>query len=303
MFTDGYIFICNETTEKEFFSNGIFGAPRCRWKQVSKICATTAIFLLKKCKNLSPIMYGVFLPHGWPGLDIDESAWKGKFPSQVRVKQYYKFSSLPIITFNVLLDEKKKSSNTGFRITLRETLYLITKFIINTRFHLSHLVKRTLGEPLVERPCGRVDENLHIRCSMFWLKKLACNDQLECMFHPEFMHQGGTLNDFINAIRIRGGGRDAGEVILHLRQDWRYFLQLVSKLEKTISVHMPEIISILSQCSLCMWPVNSCDGKLGTEVMASEISSTIFKANWYPMYCTECSNIKVPLPQVWPSLS
>jgi len=259
MFTDGYIFICNDLTEKECFSNCLFGAPRCCWRQVSKICATTAIFLLKKCKNLSPIMYGVFLPHGRPELNIDQSAWKGKFPSQVRVRQYYKFSASPMITFKTLFDKNKVSSSTGLRITLSETLYLVTKFIINTRFHLSHLVKRILGELGVESPSGRVDEKLHIRFSMFWLKKLACDDQLKCLFLPEFMLPGGTIDDFINAIRITGGGEDEREIILYLKEDWQNFKKLVTKLGKSLAVQTPEISSILSQQSLLIWPSKSCD--------------------------------------------
>jgi len=258
MFTDGYIFICNDLTEKECFSNSLFGAPRSCWRQVSKICATTAIFLLKKCKNLSPIMYGVFIPQGRPKLNIDQSAWKGKFPSQVRVKQLYKFSTSPMITFKTLFDGNKKSCTTGLRITLRETLYLMTKFIINTRFHVSHLVKRILGELGVDSQSGMVDEKLHIRFSMFWLKKLACNDQLQCLFLPKFMLPGGTLNDFINAIRITGGGEEEREIILYLREDWQHFLKLVTKLGKTLAVQMPEITSILSQRSL-IWPLKSCD--------------------------------------------
>jgi len=197
-------------------------------------------------------MYGVFLPYGRPELNIDQSAWKGKFPSQLRVKQYYEFSSSPIITFKALLVENKKSNSKGLRITLSETLFLITKFIINTRFRLSHLVLRTLGELGVESPPESVDEKLHIRCSMFWLKKLACKDQLECMFLPQLMHQGGTLNDFINAIGITGGRKDAREIVLYLREDWQYFLKLVTKLGETIAVHMPEIISILLQSSRSM---------------------------------------------------
>jgi len=228
-------------------------------------------------------MYGVFIPHGRPELNINQSAWKGKFPSQVRVRHYYKFSSSPMITFKTLLNGNKKSSRIGLQITLNETLYLITKFIINTRFHLSHMVKGILGELGNESPSERVDEKLQVHFSMCWLKKLACKDQLECRFRPEFMHQGGTLNDFINAIGITAGGEDADDIILYLRQDWHNFLKLVSKLGKTVGVHMAEINSLLSQRSLSIWPLKLCDTNCNCEEMASKTFSTFFSASRYSM--------------------
>jgi len=256
MFTDGFIFICNDLTADECFSNALFGAPRSGWSQVSEISDTTAIFLLKRCRNQSPIMYGVFIPHGRPKLNINPSAWKGKFPSQVRVRYYYKFSSSPMITFKTLLNGNRKSTRIGLQITQDETLYLITKFIINTRFHLSHMVKGLFGELGNESPPEWVDEKLQVHFSMCWLKKLACKDQVECRLRPEFMHQCGTLNDFINAIGIRGLGEDADDIIFYLRQDWHNFLKLVSKLEKTVGVNMAEINSLLSQRSLSIWPIS-----------------------------------------------
>jgi len=227
-------------------------------------------------------MYGVFIPHGRPELNINQSAWKGKFPSQVRVRHYYKFSSSPMITFKTLFNGNKKSSRIGLQISLNETLYLITKFIINTRFHLSHMVKGILGDLGNESPSERVDKKLQVNFSMCWLKKLACKDQLECRFRPEFMHQGGTINDFINAIGITGGGEDAEDIILYLRQDWQIFLKLVSNLRKTVGVHMAKINSLLSQRSLPIWPLKLCDTNFNGEEMASKTFS-IFSASRYFM--------------------
>jgi len=304
MFTDGYTFICNELTEKECFSNCLFGAPRSCWRQVSRICATTAIFLLKKCKNLRPIMYGVFLPHGRPKLNIDQSAWKGKFPSQVRVKQYDKFSTSPMITFKTLFDGNKKASSTGIRITLSETLYLMTKFIINTRFHLSHLVRGILGELGVESPSGRVDEKLHIHFSMFWLKNLACNDQWKCMFFPECMLPGRTIGDFINAIGITGVEEDERDIILYLREDWQNFLNLVTKLGKSLALRIPEISSILSQQSLLIWPLKSCDTttkkwlRKASQVPSSKQASTSSTAEKMMFQKPNCRSYCHLCPQV-----
>jgi len=254
MFSNGYIFICNDVTEQECFSNCLFGAPRNGWEQVSKISDTTAIFLLKRCKKTAPIMYGVFLPNGRPELNIDPWAWGGKFPSQIRVKQYYKFCSAPMITFKKVLHGKKKFSRTGLPITLPDTLDLITKLIINTRFHLARLVSNILGD-LAKRSWSKMlDEQLLIRFSMSWLKTLACKNRLEFRFFPEFMPQGGTINDFIHAIRSTEGGQDSREIILRLREDWQKFLELASKISRIVAVNMAKINSILLQRSLSIWP-------------------------------------------------
>jgi len=166
MFTDGYIFMCNDSTVEECFSNAIFGAPRCGWRHVSEISATTAIFLLRRSRNENPIMYGLFVPNSRPELDINPLIWKGKYPSQVRVKYYYKFSSSPLITFKNLLIGKKNLCKIGLKITLKQTLYLITKFIINTRFHVSHQLNRILGDLGHGGQSEMVDKKLQVYMSM-----------------------------------------------------------------------------------------------------------------------------------------
>jgi len=75
-----------------------------------------------------------------------------------------------------------------------------------------------------------------------------------CRFFPEFVLQGGTMKDFIYAIRSTEGGQDPSEIILCLRDDWQKFLELVSKIGRTDAVNMAEINSILSQKSLSIWP-------------------------------------------------
>jgi len=162
-----------------------------------------------------------------------------------------------MITFKKVLHGNKKFSRTGLPLTLPDTLDLITKFIINTRFHLARLVSNILGD-LAKRSWSEMwDEQLLIRFSMSWLKKLACTDRLECRFFPEFMLQGGTINDFIHAIRNIEGEQDSSGVSLCLREDWQKFLGLVSKIGRIVAVNMAEINSILSQRSLSIWPYTS----------------------------------------------
>jgi len=161
-------------------------------------------------------------------------------------------------TFKRLLNGNKKSSRIGLQITLKQTLYLITKFIINTRLNFSQRLKWKLGDLENGSPWKKVDEKLQVHLSMCWLKKLACKDQLECQFRPEFMNQGGTLNDFINAIAVTRGGEKTESIILHIRGDWQSFLNLVTKLGKTVGVDMREINSLLSQRSLSICTQTNC---------------------------------------------
>jgi len=64
------------------------------------------------------------------------------------------------------------------------------------------------------------------------------------------MIEGGTLNDFYNAIINSGGGRETEEIILYLRQDWISFLKLVNKLGELVGLDMAEINSLLLESSL-----------------------------------------------------
>ena len=95
MFIDGYIFVCTEATEKECFEMNLFGGPAKMEEKISKISDESAIFLLRKAGSGESIMYGVFMSDGIPKCNIKPNAWEGKYPAQVRVKQYFKFCNLP----------------------------------------------------------------------------------------------------------------------------------------------------------------------------------------------------------------
>ena len=117
------------------------------WKEISKINNETAIFLFKKTKR-NPIMYGVFLADGLPGCDIERDAWEGKYPAQVRVRQYYEFCNLPLRTFQNIF-EGNNGGKTAISITGEQTVNLIIKFIINTRMYLGHCVMTTLSGKVI----------------------------------------------------------------------------------------------------------------------------------------------------------
>jgi len=144
MFRSGHVFVCTNHTEEECFSRSLFGAPMSMWTEVSKIRNNHAIFLFKRTSN-HPVMYGVFLPDGAPGLNLEPLAWGGKLPAQVRVKQYFKFSPIPLHTFKKIFEGKEKGTKIGLRTTAEHTLDLITKFILHTRIVLGHHVLSKLA--------------------------------------------------------------------------------------------------------------------------------------------------------------
>jgi len=144
MFENGYIFVCTNETEQECFSLNLFGAPKNMSADISKITRETGIFLLKKTEKF-PIMYGVFLADSPPGENLSPLAFGGKFPAQIRIRQYYKFSPLPKAAFKNLVWRDLNCGKMKLWMTGEQTLDLITSFIILTRLDLNHRIKCSLS--------------------------------------------------------------------------------------------------------------------------------------------------------------
>jgi len=122
---------------------------------------------MKKMGKFKPIMHGVFLPDALPRRNIVPLAWGGKYPAQVRVKQFYKFNSIPWILFKDIFYDC--GSRTCLQLTTQQTLDLVTKFIVNTRVKLSHRVIEKLSEFEKNDAKVWIEETIQrLRCSMFW---------------------------------------------------------------------------------------------------------------------------------------
>merc|ERR1712038_226394 len=83
----GYIFMCNNDSERECLESGLFGLPKSNWNGVKHITPGMPLFLF----NLSQRrMHGVFKASSPGGLDINPTGWckpnesKTKYPAQVR---------------------------------------------------------------------------------------------------------------------------------------------------------------------------------------------------------------------------
>jgi len=229
------------------------------WNEISRIRSNDAIFLFKRSRN-HPMIYGVFLPDGAPKRNIEVSAWGGKYPAQISVKQYFKFCPLPLHTFKKIF-EGNDGAKTSLRINTEQTLDLITKFIIHTRLVLGYCVLSRLSGMVGKNICPYwVKEKwMLLHNSSNWYTELIARDRLGFRFVPQYMLQGGTMQDFMSAIRsitVRGYLNESKTVI---SEDWRYFMKIISDLSALSnyldgpSNRIDDFISIISQSSLPVW--------------------------------------------------
>ena len=81
---NGYVFLCNNRTERECLERKLFGLPKSGWDRVSKVKEGDILFLLNYQNNR---LQGVFEATTDGTLDIEPYAFDGRFPAQVRVRR------------------------------------------------------------------------------------------------------------------------------------------------------------------------------------------------------------------------
>jgi len=87
----GYVFLCNNWTERECLEKKLFGAPKSEWNRVSQVKKGDILFLLNYQTNR---LQGVFEAVSDGMMDIEPYAFDGYFPSQVRVRRKMRCPSL-----------------------------------------------------------------------------------------------------------------------------------------------------------------------------------------------------------------
>jgi len=150
-FVDGQMFLCSSLTQQECLDGCLFGSPRNKWPEVEQITKDTAIFLYTVGEE--PTLHGVFTAVGPPFLDMDTKAFGGRFPSQVRVKLFYKFPTIPGGNLRRML---KGDRNRQRRLTRRQTHEIIASMICcmynrNDAGILERLLKQRKNSP-ADRP-------------------------------------------------------------------------------------------------------------------------------------------------------
>jgi len=126
-FEDGQMFLCNKATQQECLDGCLFGSPRNKWPEVQKITKNTAIFLYTVGEQ--PTLHGIFTAVGEPVLDTETKAFGGRFPSQVQVKLFYKFPTIPGGSLRKML---KGDRNRQRRLTRRQTHEILASMISYT---------------------------------------------------------------------------------------------------------------------------------------------------------------------------
>lgn len=122
-FVDGQMFLCSMDTQQECLDGCLFGSPANKWDEVKKITKNTAIFLFTL--GLQPTLHGIFIAVGQPFLDMETNAFGGRFPSQVRVKLFYKFPAIPEGKISKMFQDRNRQR----RLTRQETHEIIAKVI------------------------------------------------------------------------------------------------------------------------------------------------------------------------------
>jgi len=109
-FDSGYSFLCNQITEAECFGRMLFGARQSKLAEMQRITEKTAIFLYRLGKL--PRLYGIFIKAGEASYNIEPSAFVGRFPAQIRVREPYRFPNpLTDDALNVFKGSKNRLLN------------------------------------------------------------------------------------------------------------------------------------------------------------------------------------------------
>merc|ERR1719397_1788410 len=124
-FENGMVFLCNNRTEKECLDKMIFGSPENHFEAMKTITANTALFLYRVGE--SPVLHGVFVSDGEPAMNIDKDVWNGRFPAQVRVKEFHRFpTALPGHVLRKVFKSKRLFQSSAL-LSRSETLLFISE--------------------------------------------------------------------------------------------------------------------------------------------------------------------------------
>jgi len=81
---NGYVFLCNNRTERECLERKLFGLPKSEWNRVSQIKKGEILFLLNYQTNR---LHGVFEAVSDGKMNLDPCAFDGSFPAQVQIRR------------------------------------------------------------------------------------------------------------------------------------------------------------------------------------------------------------------------
>ncbi|XP_076891938.1 uncharacterized protein LOC143543516 [Bidens hawaiensis] len=152
----GYIFMCNGNTKPECYVNRVFGLPFGRREVVEKIKPGTKLFLFDFDVKY---LYGVYEAISTGGMNLQPTAFGGRFPAQVKFKICQDCLPLPLNTFRTAIKDNYQGSKFAPELNdhqVRDLLLLFKPIVAPSPATLHLQVPNAAQGPWVPPPAPNV---------------------------------------------------------------------------------------------------------------------------------------------------